>query len=143
MIKFIGYLVISDNYSCIRVKFFFQRRLGIYLVNTYIPGMLAVMMSWVSFWIDATSVPARITIGMLTILTVTTQATYTLSALPRGRSPLRLHTHCLLCLEVIYYCVHVCMVSIPSMLRIYYCDISHKFKRKGPYLLFQCPTLRP
>ena len=41
-----------------------------------------VMMSWVSFWIDAQAVPARTTIGLLTVLTVVTQTTYLLQTLP-------------------------------------------------------------
>ena len=35
--------------------------------------MLVVILSWVSFWIDIDAVPARITLGLLTVLTMTTQ----------------------------------------------------------------------
>jgi len=36
--------------------------------------MLVVLLSWVSFWIDLESVPARISLGILTMLTITTQS---------------------------------------------------------------------
>jgi hypothetical protein len=38
------------------------------------PSMLVVLLSWVSFWIDLESVPARISLGILTMLTITTQS---------------------------------------------------------------------
>lgn len=41
------------------------------------------MLSWVSFWIDIEAVPARITLGLLTILTMTTQASSISERLPR------------------------------------------------------------
>ena len=38
------------------------------------PSVLVVLLSWVSFWIDLESVPARISLGILTMLTITTQS---------------------------------------------------------------------
>ena len=50
-----------------------ERQFEFYLLQTYIPSMLVVILSWVSFWIDIDAVPARITLGLLTVLTMTTQ----------------------------------------------------------------------
>jgi hypothetical protein len=36
--------------------------------------MLVVVLSWVSFWIDLECVPARISLGLLTIVTVANQS---------------------------------------------------------------------
>ena len=44
------------------------------MLSTYMPSMLVVLLSWVSFWIDLESVPARISLGILTMLTITTQS---------------------------------------------------------------------
>lgn len=33
----------------------------------------AVIVSWVSFWLDKDSVPARVSLGVTTLLTMTTQ----------------------------------------------------------------------
>ena len=43
------------------------------MIQTYIPTLLIVSLSWVSFWISIDSVPARISLGVLTVLTLTTQ----------------------------------------------------------------------
>ena len=52
------------------------------LIDSYSLCVFQVMMSWVSFWIDAQAVPARTTIGLLTVLTVVTQTTYLLQTIP-------------------------------------------------------------
>ena len=60
-----------------------ERYFNYYLIQTYIPSMLIVILSWVSFWIDKDAVPARITLGLLTVLTMTTQASGVNQHLPR------------------------------------------------------------
>ncbi len=54
--------------------FHLQRRLKSYFLHNYLPSLLVVILSWVSFWIDMDAVPARISLGILTILTITTQS---------------------------------------------------------------------
>ena len=61
----------------------FHRQTGYYLIHTYIPSVLIVILSWVAFWIDYHAVPARTSIGLLTVLTITTQNTGIGSRLPR------------------------------------------------------------
>ena len=41
------------------------------------------MLSWVSFWVDIDAIPARVSLGVLTVLTMTTQSSGARSALPR------------------------------------------------------------
>ena len=53
------------------------------MIQTYIPSALVVILSWVSFWINIEAVPARISLGVLTILTMTTQTTGSRQDLPR------------------------------------------------------------
>ena len=73
----------SGDFSCLRVDFVLTRDVGYYMIQTYIPSALIVMLSWVSFWINIDAVPARISLGVLTILTMTTQSTGTTSSLPK------------------------------------------------------------
>lgn len=44
-----------------------------YLLQLYIPSTMLVIVSWVSFWLDRSAVPARVTLGVTTLLTMTTQ----------------------------------------------------------------------
>ena len=51
--------------------------------QVYIPSMLIVILSWVSFWINVDASPARVSIGLLTVLTSTTQSSQSTATLPR------------------------------------------------------------
>ena len=39
-----------------------------YVYGFYLPVTLVVLLSWISFWIDADSTPARVSLGVITIL---------------------------------------------------------------------------
>ena len=60
----------------------FKRRLGYYLFHTYVPTCLIVIMSWISFWIKPEAVPARVTLGVTSLLTLSTQHANSQKALP-------------------------------------------------------------
>ncbi|KAE9420565.1 hypothetical protein Angca_003880, partial [Angiostrongylus cantonensis] len=61
-------------YSCLRTIIELKREFSYYLLQLYIPSFMLVAVSWVSFWLDKDSVPARVTLGVTTLLTMTTQA---------------------------------------------------------------------
>ncbi|XP_078375019.1 glycine receptor subunit alphaZ1-like [Oculina patagonica] len=48
--------------------FVFKRRLMFYVYGFYLPVTLVVLLSWISFWIDPESTPARVSLGVITIL---------------------------------------------------------------------------
>ena len=60
-----------------------KRLFEYYLIQVYVPSILIVFLSWVSFWIDIHAVPARISVGLLTVLTITTQSSGISAKLPR------------------------------------------------------------
>ncbi len=60
-----------------------RRQYGYYMIQTYVPSILIVTLSWVSFWINIDAVPARISLGVLTVLTLTTQSVGVWMSLPR------------------------------------------------------------
>ncbi|CAG0921923.1 unnamed protein product [Notodromas monacha] len=62
------------NYSCIKAEYMLRRAVGFHLVQSYLPTMLIVVISWVSFWMDVDSVPGRTTLGVTTLLTMSTKA---------------------------------------------------------------------
>ena len=47
------------------------------------PSLLVVLLSWLNFWLDCEAVPARISLGLLTVLTMTTQSSGARADLPR------------------------------------------------------------
>ena len=52
------------------------------MFHTYIPTCLIVMMSWISFWIKPEAVPARVTLGVTSLLTLSTQHANSQKSLP-------------------------------------------------------------
>ena len=49
----------------------------------YIPSRLIVVMSWVSFWLNRGAAPARVGLGVTTVLTMTTLMASVNAALPK------------------------------------------------------------
>ena len=62
--------------------FYLERKYGYYLMQNFVPTFLIVILSWVSFWINIDAVPARISLGLLTVLTMTTQSVGLWMAMP-------------------------------------------------------------
>ena len=59
------------------------RNFGYHIIQIYIPSALIVCLSWVSFWLNIDSTPARISLGLLTVLTMTTQSSGARVNLPK------------------------------------------------------------
>ncbi|KAK6757955.1 hypothetical protein RB195_015648 [Necator americanus] len=72
----------TGTYSCLRTVLQLKRQFSYYLLQLYIPSCMLVIVSWVSFWIDRTAVPARVTLGVTTLLTMTTQSSGINAKLP-------------------------------------------------------------
>ena len=72
----------TGKFTCLEVVFMFKRRLGYYLFHTYVPTCLIVIMSWISFWIKPEAVPARVTLGVTSLLTLSTQHANSQKSLP-------------------------------------------------------------
>ncbi|CAH1777321.1 unnamed protein product [Owenia fusiformis] len=77
----------TGSFSSLRAVFHLKRQIGYYLLQTYIPSMLIVILSWVAFWINKEAVPARIALGITTVLTMTTQLTGSRQGVPRVSYP--------------------------------------------------------
>ncbi|XP_065166206.1 glycine receptor subunit alpha-2 isoform X1 [Atheta coriaria] len=72
----------TGNFTCLAIVFNLTRRLGYHLFHTYIPSALIVVMSWISFWIKPEAIPARVTLGVTSLLTLATQNTQSQQSLP-------------------------------------------------------------
>jgi len=73
----------TGNYSRLACEIQFVRSMGYYLIQIYIPSSLIVIISWVSFWLNRGATPARVGLGVTTVLTMTTLISSTNSALPK------------------------------------------------------------
>ncbi|XP_072857313.2 gamma-aminobutyric acid receptor subunit gamma-1 isoform X3 [Pogona vitticeps] len=73
----------SGDYVVMTIFFVLSRRMGYFTIQTYIPCILTVVLSWVSFWINKDAVPARTSLGITTVLTMTTLSTIARKSLPK------------------------------------------------------------
>ncbi|XP_012676871.2 gamma-aminobutyric acid receptor subunit rho-2-like isoform X2 [Clupea harengus] len=70
-------------YNRLFINFTLRRHIFFFLLQTYFPATLMVMLSWVSFWIDRRAVPARVSLGITTVLTMSTIITGVNASMPR------------------------------------------------------------
>jgi len=54
------------------VEFTFHRKAQLYLVRDFFPCFLIVSLSWINFWVTHRSTPARVALGITTVLTIVT-----------------------------------------------------------------------
>ncbi|KAH9491111.1 hypothetical protein DERF_015846 [Dermatophagoides farinae] len=73
----------TGNYSRLVCEIEFVRSMGYYLIQIYIPASLIVIISWVSFWLHRNASPARVQLGVTTVLTMTTLMSSTNAAMPK------------------------------------------------------------
>lgn len=73
----------TGTYQRLSLSFELKRNIGYFIFQTYLPSILIVMLSWVSFWINHEATSARVALGITTVLTMTTISTGVRSSLPR------------------------------------------------------------
>ena len=62
-----------DRYSCLEARFTFQRQIGHFVLNGYLPTILIVVVSWYSYWLKPESTLERVSLGITTLLTIYSQ----------------------------------------------------------------------
>ncbi|XP_048581535.1 gamma-aminobutyric acid receptor subunit beta-2 isoform X2 [Nematostella vectensis] len=73
----------SGNFSRLSLAFKFKRRISLFLTETYVPLVLIVALSWVSFWINYKVAPARVALCITTVLTIITLSASVRTSLPK------------------------------------------------------------
>ncbi|XP_015681005.1 gamma-aminobutyric acid receptor subunit rho-2, partial [Protobothrops mucrosquamatus] len=72
----------TGRYNRLYINFILHRHIFFFLLQTYFPATLMVMLSWVSFWIDHRAVPARVSLGITIVLTMSTIITGVNASMP-------------------------------------------------------------
>ncbi|XP_011290515.1 uncharacterized protein LOC101891514 isoform X4 [Musca domestica] len=70
------------NYSCLQVDLTFTRDRAYYFTTVFIPGIILVTSSFITFWLEWNAVPARVMIGVTTMLNFFTTSNGFRSTLP-------------------------------------------------------------
>eukprot|EP00794_Sanderia_malayensis_P007980 gene7980-8837_t len=62
----------EGKFDTLLVEFKFYRYFVLYFLRDFFPCILIVLLSWLTFWIDYTATPARVGMGITTVLTIVT-----------------------------------------------------------------------
>ncbi|XP_033117394.1 glycine receptor subunit alpha-2-like, partial [Anneissia japonica] len=96
---------ITGDFSCAIVNFHLSRQMQSYILQVYIPSILLVVISWLSFWIDARAAPARVALGITTVLTVTTMTAGIQETLPAVTYAKAIDIWMAMCLCFVFLCL--------------------------------------
>ena len=105
------------------------RDVGYFIIQFYVPSMLIVILSWVSFWLNVDASPARVSIGLLTVLTTTTQSTFINASLPRVSY-----------VKAIDVWMSMCLVFVFAAL-LEYALVNVLARRRGIHIIHSIPQL--
>ncbi|XP_015121038.1 gamma-aminobutyric acid receptor alpha-like [Diachasma alloeum] len=75
----------EGEFSVLQVSFNLQRNTGYFLIQVYVPCVLIVVLSWVSFWIHREATSDRVGLGITTVLTLSTISLDSRTDLPKVR----------------------------------------------------------
>ncbi|KAG7471519.1 gamma-aminobutyric acid receptor subunit alpha-1-like [Solea senegalensis] len=73
----------TGEYVVMTTHFLLKRKIGYFVIQTYLPCIMTVILSQVSFWLNRESVPARTVFGVTTVLTMTTLSISARNSLPK------------------------------------------------------------
>uniref|UniRef100_A0A3B3ZE36 Glycine receptor, beta a n=1 Tax=Periophthalmus magnuspinnatus TaxID=409849 RepID=A0A3B3ZE36_9GOBI len=73
----------TGHYTCVEVIFTLRRQVGFYMMGVYAPTLLTVVLSWLSFWINPDASAARVPLGILSVLSLSSESMSLASQLPK------------------------------------------------------------
>ncbi|XP_066549601.1 gamma-aminobutyric acid receptor subunit pi [Amia ocellicauda] len=116
----------TGHYPKLIFHFELKRSILYFILETYVPSSLLVVLSWVSFWISQSSVPARICIGVTTVLTMTTLMMGARTSLPNANCFIKaIDVYLGICFSFIfgalieYAVAHFCTLHHPDAANLY------------------------
>ncbi len=95
-------LLISGFYDGLMVTLKLRRKFMPYMLRIYIPLSIIVVVSWVGFWINYKSVPARTVVGACLVLTMTMFIAYAHASLEHFGGFTAVDLHSIVCLIFVF-----------------------------------------
>ncbi|XP_066506032.1 gamma-aminobutyric acid receptor subunit pi [Hoplias malabaricus] len=115
----------TGRYPKLVLHFSLRRNVLFFILETYVPSTLLVVLSWVSFWISQSSVPARTCIGVTTVLTMTTLMMGARTSLPNANCFIKaIDVYLGICFTFIfgalleYACAHFCTMQHQTIIDV-------------------------
>ncbi|KAM6151626.1 gamma-aminobutyric acid receptor subunit theta [Rhynchocyon petersi] len=110
----------TGSYMRLILRFQIQREVNSFLVQVYWPTVLTTVLSWISFWMNYDSSAARVTVGLTSMLILTTIDSHMRNKLPRVS-----------CIKAIDIYITVCFFFVFFSL-MEYVYINYLFYSQGP-----------
>ncbi|KAI0225147.1 Glycine receptor subunit alpha-3 [Lamellibrachia satsuma] len=92
----------TGTFPGLTATFELERLFGFFLLQTYIPTILIVILAWVSFWVNMDAVPARISLGVTTVLTMATQLSGCKESIPNVHYPKAIDIWMTMCMLFVF-----------------------------------------
>lgn len=64
------YILLTASFSNLYATFVFDRRTSYTVLQVYIPTYMIVILSFMALWLPQEAVPARVALGITTVLTI-------------------------------------------------------------------------
>ncbi|KAI0231536.1 Glycine receptor subunit alpha-3 [Lamellibrachia satsuma] len=90
------------NFSRLTATFELERLFGFFVLSIYVPTILIVILAWVSFWVNMDAVPARISLGVTTVLTMATQLSGSKVSIPKVHYPKAIDIWMVMCMMFVF-----------------------------------------
>ncbi|XP_062371976.1 glycine receptor subunit beta-like [Sardina pilchardus] len=125
----------TGYYTCVEVIFTLRRQVGFYMMGVYAPTLLIVVLSWLAFWINPDASAARIPLGILSVLSLSSECTSLASDLPKVSYVKAIDIWMLTCLfygfaSLVEYAVVQVMLNSPKRIEEEKARMAQKEKEK-------------
>ncbi|XP_030224509.1 glycine receptor, beta b [Gadus morhua] len=126
----------TGYYTCVEVIFTLRRQVGFYMMGVYAPTLLIVVLSWLSFWINPDASAARVPLGILSVLSLSSECTSLASELPKVSYVKAIDIWLIACLlfgfaSLVEYAVVQVMLNSPARILAEKAKMAAKDKAEG------------